>query len=75
MPITVSYLRYFLQNLPDDMLVFLAVDEEGNGYAPLEDYSDDVTLENVHSGDVQQALVLWPGWVGNWESIDEDGEE
>jgi hypothetical protein len=76
MPMTVKDLKDTLVGLPDDMLVFMAEDEEGNGYCPMEDFTEDFQMQNEKTGTIYNTIIFWPGWAGNWDHIsDEDDEE
>lgn len=73
---TVARLRAAMANLPDDLLVFLASDEEGNDFHRLADveiskyYESDGEIQTVHPDDfnefededdpLRDAVVLWP---------------
>lgn len=53
MSMTVKELRDLLQDLPDDMLVVMASDAEGNGHSPLADAAVAMYVANsTWSGDV-----------------------
>ena len=74
MSMTVKKLRKKLKQLPDDMLVVLAADEEGNSYHELceatilfyspstGDAIDESELEEYGQDDSVKALTLWPWW-------------
>ena len=50
----VKHLKQFLKNLPDDMKVILARDEEGNGFLPLYQAVSDFVY---HDGDIYD--IYW----------------
>jgi hypothetical protein len=72
MSMTVKKLRKVLKSLPNDMLVVLSSDEEGNSYHELCDavvmYYSPSTEEAIDEGDLEEygqndsakTLVLWP---------------
>ena len=51
---TVKELKQEIESLPDDMLVILQKDAEGNGYSPLSGTDTDVIYipDSTYSGDV-----------------------
>lgn len=54
MSLTIKELKAQLADLPDDMLVILQKDAEGNGYSPLEDvdgYNNVYVPDSTWSGD------------------------
>lgn len=73
-PLTAGILRSLLADLPDDTLVVLSKDAEGNGFSPLDGYGiDRYVAESTYSGylvdvetepdplpDSVPCLVLWP---------------
>ena len=71
---TVKELKQQLENLPDDMVVILQKDSEGNGYSPLVGIDPDVVYipDSTWSGDVYSMR-----WTSNdacmseeeWEEI------
>jgi len=72
MSMTVKKLRKALKRQPDDMLVVLSIDEEGNAFHPLVEtivlcYSPSAQeaiheseLDEFGQSDSVKALVLWP---------------
>lgn len=52
-PVTVKTLKALISNLPDDMIVILQKDSEGNGYSPLHHVDPDAFYvpENMRSGE------------------------
>ncbi|MFI5405134.1 MAG: hypothetical protein ACHQ1D_01335 [Nitrososphaerales archaeon] len=65
---TVEALRTYLKQFPQDMPVFLSVDEEGNGFNPLyegEEYWMDLSVREIYDSPFEhesltKVLVLWP---------------
>ena len=62
----VGPLRALLATLPDDMLIVLSKDGEGNGYSPLSDTSDPTTT-------VYEADSTWSGEIVDTDDLDDDG--
>ena len=66
---TVKQLRELLKKLPDDQLVVLSKDSEGNGFSPMsENYSDGFysgrswcgEFSNEKSKGAKKAICFWP---------------
>ena len=73
---TVKQLRDFLADQPDDRLVILQKDVEGNGHSPLDEADEAMYLaDNTWSGDVyltpEQLAVRINGHEDGWS--DDDG--
>jgi hypothetical protein len=52
---TVAQLKAELKSLPDDLLVVMSRDSEGNGFSPLSDVADNARYEqeNAWSGEIR----------------------
>lgn len=62
MPLTVATLRAFLATQPDDRLVVLAKDGEGNGYSPLAEAEEAMYLaDSTWSGETYPT----PEWLAD----------
>lgn len=66
---TVAELIQYLSGHPEEALVILAKDEEGNGFSPLDEAAEGhYTADTTYSGEVHdearggsvRAVVLWP---------------
>ncbi len=63
----VGNLRALLATLPDDMLIVLSKDGEGNGFSPLSDTSDPAAT-------VYEADSTWSGEIAHTDDADYDDE-
>jgi hypothetical protein len=66
---TIKDLKEAIQDLPDDMLVILQKDAEGNGYSPLAGADSDAVYiaDSTWSGDVYDL-----SWTADEADMDED---
>ncbi len=70
--VTVGDLKEVLKEVPDDTLIIMAIDPEGNAFRPLEDHSldynydeknEDITEDEVEGPMgtfTEPCIVLWP---------------